>query len=397
MISKDEIQLLLNDLESHNIERTVSTTDTEKFCKAICAFANDMSGKGECGYLFVGADDKTGKIKDIEITDKLLQKLARLASYRDTGQIIPLPSITVTKESFPEGDLAVVEVRPSDIPPIRFKGRTWVRVGPRQGIANEQEERILTERSVHFAKTFDMRPCFGCEEEMIVYSLFYAYRNSALAPEIIEENNRDTLTQMAALGCWDLKNKCLTNVGALLFSESPQSWFPGATVQYVRFDGTGMDTGILDERKFSGDLLTLLRELDAFLKPLFPSRPVAVSSLREEQKTPYPNRAVRELLMNAVMHRDYESNAPIRFYWFSDRIEIQNPGGLYGAAKDFPHQNDYRNPKVAEAMKVLGYVNQFGRGIATVKSALEKNGNPPAEFNTASPQYFLAKVKESTS
>ncbi len=98
--------------------------------------------------------------------------------------------------------------------------------------------------------------------------------------------------------------------------------------------------------------------------------------------------------MNAVMHRDYQSNAPIRFYWFSNRIEIQNPGGLYGAATDFPNQNDYRNPKIAEAMKNMGYVNRFGRGIATAQANLQKNGNPPAEFDYSQPTLFLATVAE---
>jgi ATP-dependent DNA helicase RecG len=393
MITKDEIKRLLGDLEAYNIERTISTTDTDKFCKPICAFANDMPGEGKSGYLFIGAEDKTGDIKGIDITDQLLLKLA---GYRGAGQILPIPSLTVKKETFPEGDIAVVEVRPSDMPPVYYKGKIWIRVGPRQAIASEQDERILNERRVHGAKTFDMLPCLGCGEEMIVYSLFHDYRNSALSPDIIAENNRDELTQMAALGCWDLKNRCLTNAGALLFSESPQNWFPGASIQYVRYEGEGLDSDILDERKFSGDLLTLLRELDAFLKTLFHSRPVPVSALKEEQETPYPVRAVRELLMNAVMHRDYQSNAAVRFYWFSNRIEIQNPGGLYGAAADFPNQNDYRNPKIAEAMKVLGYVNQFGRGIATVQSSLKKNGNPEARFIFDSPRYFLAIVEETS-
>ena len=109
MITKKEIKRLLCDLEAYNVERTISTTDTEKFCKAICAFANDMPGKGEPGYLFIGVEDKTGDIKGLEITDQLLQNLA---SHRDSGQIIPLPSLTVKKESFPDGDIAVVEVRP---------------------------------------------------------------------------------------------------------------------------------------------------------------------------------------------------------------------------------------------------------------------------------------------
>jgi ATP-dependent DNA helicase RecG len=73
------------------------------------------------------------------------------------------------------------------------------------------------------------------------------------------------------------------------------------------------------------------------------------------------------------------------------------PPVRYKGTANFPHQNDYRNPKIAEAMKILGYVNQFGRGIAAVQSALEKNGNPPAQFTIDRPEYFLAIVKEASS
>lgn len=394
MIAKEELRRLLQDIEADNVERTLSTDNSDKYCKAICAFANDMPGRGKPGYLIVGADDKHGEIKGIDITDRLLQNLA---AHRSSGQIVPIPSVSVEKMSFPEGDLAVVEVLPSDMPPVRYKGTVYIRTGPRQDRASEQDERILTERRLHSAKSFDIQPCLGSSEDEIVFPLFHDYRNNALAPEVIEENNRDRLTQMAALGFWDLNNKCLTNAGALLFSESPQNWFPGAAIQFVRYEGDSLDTDLLDERKFTGDLSSMLRELDMFLKTLFPSRPVPVSPLKEEQQTPYPVRAIRELLMNAVMHRDYQSNAAIRFYWFSDHIEIQNPGGLYGAATNFPFQNDYRNPKIAEAMKVMGYVNQFGRGIATVQAVMEKNGNPPAQFNVDNFHFFLASVKEGVS
>lgn len=394
MLTNEEIKALLKDTEADNVERTVSTNKSDKFCEAICAFANDMPGHGKPGYLFIGAEDKTGAVTGIEITDQLLKNLA---GHRDSGQIVPLPALAVQKRSFPEGDIAVVEVKPSDMPPVRYRGRVWIRVGPRRGIATEQEERILTERRVHSARTFDMQPCLGCGQDQIVHSLFHDYRMAAVAPEIIEENDRDMLQQMAALGLWDMHNQCVTNAGALLFSETPQNWLPGAYIQYVRFEGNGLESDILDERKFTGDLLTILRELDAFIKTLFPSRPVPVSALREKQITPYPDWAIRELLMNAVMHRDYQSNAPVHFYWFSDQIEIQNPGGLYGAAADFPNQNDYRNPKIAEAMKNLAYVNRFGRGIATVRAVLQNNGNPPAEFTINEPNYFLATVREAGS
>ena len=150
MLSDEEIKALLTDIEADNVERTVSTNDTAKFCEAICAFANDLPNHSKPGYLLIGAEDETGKIAGIDITDQLLKNLA---SHRDAGQIVPLPSLTVQKRSFPEGDIAVVEVQPSDMPPVRYRGRVWVRVGPRRGIANEQDERRLTERRIHKART----------------------------------------------------------------------------------------------------------------------------------------------------------------------------------------------------------------------------------------------------
>jgi ATP-dependent DNA helicase RecG len=82
------------------------------------------------------------------------------------------------------------------------------------------------------------------------------------------------------------------------------------------------------------------------------------------------------------MHRNYNSNSPIRFYAFADHIEIQSPGGLYGEStqQNFPTRNSYRNPVVAEALKYLGFVNRFGYGVQRAQALLHENGNSPAEF-----------------
>src|SRR5438445_13879657 len=84
------------------------------------------------------------------------------------------------------------------------------------------------------------------------------------------------------------------------------------------------------------------------------------SKSTETRSTPYPRVALQQLTRNAVMHRAYEgSNAPVRVSWFDDRIEISNPGGPYGAVTTenfgWPGVTDYRNPHLAEAMKVLGF------------------------------------------
>jgi ATP-dependent DNA helicase RecG len=97
------------------------------------------------------------------------------------------------------------------------------------------------------------------------------------------------------------------------------------------------------------------------------------------------------------MHRSYEgTNAPVRVYWFSDRIEINNPGGPFGQVtrENFgrPGITDYRNPHVAEVMKTLGYVQRFGIGIALAKAELARDGNPPPEFYPDD-SYMLAVVR----
>lgn len=128
----------------------------------------------------------------------------------------------------------------------------------------------------------------------------------------------------------------------------------------------------------------MLKELEYFIKYSIESkRPEFVSVLREEPRINYPWEAIRELTMNAVMHRAYNgNNSPIKFYEYGDRIEIDNPGNLYGKVnlENFPNETDYRNPNIAEIMLNLGYVNRFGSGVNTVSTLLEENKSNPAEF-----------------
>lgn len=382
MIDEHELKKLLADLESFRVERTVSTTATDKFREAICSFANDMPGSGLPGFLLIGADDKNGKPCGLKVTDELLKQLN---SYSQDGMILPPPSLAVYKIALSTGDgeIAVVQVQPSDMPPVRYKGRIHVRTGPQKGVANESQERILLERRRAAARSFDAQPCIGSSLNDLALDLFTTtYRSQAIAPEIIAENHRPLEQQMASLRLFDQAKNCPTHAGILLFAKDPLQWISAAYVQYVQLPGNSLGDDPISEKRFTGDLLTMLRSLDAFVRELPTGRPVAASALREETVFDFPPVAIRELLMNAMMHRSYESPSPIRLYHFQDRIEILSPGPLFGDATpvNFPRQTSYRNPVVAEAMRVLGFVNQFGRGVVRAREALHKNGSPEAKF-----------------
>lgn len=378
--------------EIDRVEMTRSTTNVDKFREAICSFSNDMAGKGEPGYLLIGIDERDAAFR-LLITDELLQQFA---AYRSDGQILPLPVLNVSKVPHPDGggDVLVVEVRPHDMPPIRYKGRVHIRVGPRKDTASEAEERVLMERRAANFPTFDATPCLEGDLKRLDLETFrQTYRPQAVAEEVIAANHRDAKEQLAALRFYSLKRDCPTNAGMLVFAFDPLDLFPGARVQFVQFDGPGLDDDVLAEKPFTGGMITVLSEMDSFLKGRFTQKPVVVTALREQAVFDFPPEAIRELLMNAILHRDYQSTSPVRFYQFSDRIEIQNPGGLYGDAspQNFPRVNTYRNPIIAEAMHVLGYVNRFGRGVARARRALEENGNSEPTFQFEA-HHFLSII-----
>lgn len=391
MLTEDELRTLIGDHESDRVELTTSTTKTDKFGEAICAFANDFPNHRQPGYLIIGVEDNA-RFSGSIVSDELLKNLSNL---RSNVNIEPLPAMTVHKYSLPEGEVAVVEVLPSDLPPVRYKGRVWIRVGPSRRGANQQEERILIEKRTALQRSFDVRPCRGCTIDDFILDLFLVtYLPAAVDRSVIEENNRGEKDQMASLRFYDLAADCPTNAGVLLFARDPLRWVPGAWIQFVRWAGTTMVDDPIGERLFSGDLITVLREIEAFVSLPAQLHPVADSTLRERTVADYPAVAIRELLLNAIMHRSYETNAPVRFYWYDDRIEIQNPGGLYGMVSrdNFPQQTDYRNPVLSGSLATLGYVNAFGRGVIRAQEVLRKNGNPEAEF-TFETSHVLATIR----
>jgi len=381
-IEDAELEKYLLDIEADNIERKSSlSSDKVKVSQAICAFANDLPGHGKPGILFIGACDD-GACAGLTITDDLLKELSKM---RDDGNIVPFPSMNVEKRIINGCTLAIVTVLPSLAPPIRYKGQVWIRVGPRRAIATPEEERRLTERRRSRDLPFDLQPVPSATINDLDLTLFSEeYLPQAIDRDTLKQNHRSTEEQLKALRFLD-KDGTPTYLGVIVLGIEPRNFVPCDYVQFLRIDGNTLTDPIRDQEEIDGPLSNLLRRLD---EKLIAHNTIAssITSHSIEIKHPkYPIVALQQLTRNAILHRTYEAtNAPVRVYWFDDRIEIYNPGGLYGQVTqdNFGQQGctDYRNPHIAEAMKNLGYVQRFGFGIPIARSELEKNGNPQMEF-----------------
>lgn len=218
--------------------------------------------------------------------------------------------------------------------------------------------------------TFDASPCLNARiDDLDIDYIKSSYLPKIFDADTIAEDTRDIREQLASIHLFDRANNCPTYAGIILFGKNPRYFLLGDYVQFVRFAGKDKSGEVLNERIFEGPLYKILPALESFVK-------------------------IRELVMNACMHRDFQSNMPIRFYQFDDYVEIMNAGGLYGEARpeNFPSVNDYRNPLVAEAMKVGKYVNKFNRGVARVQEMLKENGNSRAEFDVSSITAFCVRA-----
>jgi ATP-dependent DNA helicase RecG len=320
---------------------------------------------------------------NLPITDQLL---LTLSDMRSDGNILPMPVMSVEKKVLGGCEVAVVQVEPSFYPPIRFKGRTWIRVGPRRATATAEEERRLNERRAAHNLPWDLQPINVAKLEDLDVDFFQrTYLPSAIAPDVLEQNGRTVEQQLASLRFLIGPDDVPSIVGIIALGKSPADFVPGAYVQFLRLDGTELTDDIIDQKDIHGPLSQVLTDIDAIMTANIRTATNIVAEVTEVRAPDYPIAALQQLVRNAIMHRDYQtSNAPTRVYWFSDRIEIQNPGGPYGQVtiEKFgqPGITDYRNPNVAEVMKTLGFVQRFGVGISVAKQQLADNGNPAPVF-----------------
>lgn len=234
--------------------------------------------------------------------------------------------------------------------------------------------------------TFDEYPVRGATLEDLDLEFFTdVYLPQAVSREVLAQNQRSTADQLIALRLTS-PDGIPTVAGVLTLAEDPRRWIPGAYVQFLRIAGTRLTDPIKDQRAFDGRLAPLILSLEDKVKAHVEVSMEILNRPRHEQQPDYPIEALRQYVRNAVLHRAYEgTNAPVRVYWYDDRVEIQNPGGPYGrvSPENFgtPGITDYRNPVLAEVLKVLGFVERFGMGIEIATAELAKNGNPPPEYS----------------
>ena len=386
MLNDEQLEELLRAGESDRVECKRSASDLDRIREAVCAFANDLPDHRKPGVFIVGIDDD-GTCANTPIDDALLKKLAHI---RDDGSVTPFPTMAVRAARVSGCPVAVVVVEPSKNPPVRARGRVWIRVGPRRAIATPDEERRLVEKRRWGNLPFDAQPVIGAGIADLNLSLFEnEYLPALVSMDTLAQNERTREQQLLALRLID-RDEVPTATAVLMLARSPQDWFRGAEIAWRRVAGPNLTDRTIDERTLTGTVPDQLRRIDELMDTAIAAA-VDMGPATHRRSADYPLGALQQLVRNAVMHRTYEGTAsPVRVTWYADRVEILSPGGPFGAVTPetfgWPGITDYRNPTLAEALKGYGFVERFGQGLELARRLLEDNGNPPAEFAFPPPE-----------
>lgn len=188
----------------------------------------------------------------------------------------------------------------------------------------------------------------------------------------------------------------LTGLGGLFFARAPEQLLPQSRITVIEFPGTevavpGQAVAYTDARDLTGTIPELIPQVEELLGRRI-SRAAALSGFKMEGMPSVPNFALREAVVNAVCHRDYGlvgGNTQVRL--FADRIEIQSPGGLpWPVTVDNIVTESYaRNPKVANALKELGYVERYGIGIDNMIRSMQEAHLPTPEFQDSAGSFTV--------
>lgn len=360
---------LLGRYEGKTLEFKRDLSSVEPILKTLTAFANT-----EGGILLIGVDNKTHAVRGVSHPLVEEERLANLIADHIAPRMLPNIELLVWRKTHVVG----VEVFPSSLRPHHLK-----RQGPEQGVfvrvgsTNRQADAALIGELRRFSRNeaFDEQPMPELNSEALDFRV---------ASELFTRHRTLRLPDLASLHLiTTLQNRQVPTVGGiLLFGVNRERHFPEAWIQCGRFAGRDKSR-ILDHAEHHGALPSAALEAVDFVRKYARLEARIEDAIRRDEWT-IPLVAVREAVINAVVHADYsQSGAPIRVAIFEDRVEIENPGLLpFGITLDDLSRgvSKLRNRILGRVFKELGLIEQWGSGIQRMRTACAGKGLPAPLF-----------------
>ncbi|MCK5799706.1 MAG: putative DNA binding domain-containing protein [Deltaproteobacteria bacterium] len=362
--------------ESETVEFKAKLSGLER---EIVAFANARGGT-----IYIGVDDQ-GQACPVDLNNRMRSQIISAINNCD-----PRPDFRIEESS----GVVALQIPEGNNKPYRTSGGFYLRMGAtsqklsRDAIINVyiDNNRLQFDSQVIASVTdLDNTPYFS-------RATFHRFREIAALPQQI--GDLDLLENLNLVKIEE-GNTSITHALVLLFSQTPERWFPHCRTVLWRM---ASPTEIVDQRLVSGNLFEQMNAAFAYLKEHLATA-YAIQKLKRDELPEFPDFVLRELVVNALVHRDYfERGAEVQVKLFPKSVEFSNPGSpLYDLdPNELLGRSLRRNPIIAEVFQRAGYIERAGTGLLRINDQLERQGSPRLRLSREA-RFFVAELTRSQS
>lgn len=352
-------------IENQNVEFKENWRD--EYLKWICGFANDQGGA-----LYIGVSDN-GNVCGLQDARKLMEDIP--------NKVRDLLGILVNVNLKSEEGKEYIEVITENYPyPISYRGHYYQRSGAtNQELKGAALDRFMLRKQ---GRTWDGVPVPYLKIEDLSnmpFDLFrkYAKRSGRMEEEDLNENNEGLLDKLRLV-----EGVYLKRAVALVFHPDPEKYVTGAFIKIAYFKD---DANLIFQDEVHGNLFHQVKETMELLTTKYLRALVSYEGIQRVESLPVPREALREALLNAVVHKSYESLTPIQIAVFDDKLEIWNSGTL---PEDWTlanllgkHRSRPYNPEIANVFFRAGEIEAWGRGIERIMAVCKSTGCTEPQFD----------------
>jgi len=363
-MNKEELEIILKEGEGQFIEFKENLD--KRFAKEVVAFAN-----AEGGRIFLGVSDD-GEIKGIKITNELKSQIIDIGRNCD-------PSIKLDLEIFE--NVLVVNIPEGKDKPYQCKGGFFMRIGPNsQKLTRNQ----ILKLSIKEGKVrFDEQICEDFDFEDFDEMKFRYYLKLSGITSNISRN--EILKSMKVL-----TDKGMTNAGVLFFAKEPSKYISSSRVRCEHFNDNKR-VEILDKKEVDLGIIGNIEFAFNYVKERVSVR-YKIRGVKREEFPEFPEEAYREMIINAIVHRDYFGNREVAVEKLKNQVVTNNPGGLLSSfpKEEFGKLSYPRNKLLADLLSRTKFMERVGTGIKRIRDSCEMNKNK-VEFRP-SENYFFVEI-----
>ena len=348
-------------MESQYVEYKQSWKD--EYLKWICGFANAQGGT-----IYIGIDDN-GRVVGVDCAKKLLEDIP--------NKVVNFMGIVADVNLHHKDDLDYISIGidPSNVP-ISFRGKYYCRSGSTMQELNGSALQQFVLKKM--GRSWDDIPNEHATIKDLDRKAIKYFLNNGIAADRIDksESNSSTQRELENLGLITEDGK-LKNAALLLFAKNPRRYFTCVEFKIGRFRRNVADLIIQDV--IEGNIIQMTDRVVQVLKAKYLTSPIHYEGMKRREPLEIPEEALREILYNAIAHKDY-SGAPIQMRVWDDYVEIWNEGGLpIGYTPDTllkKHSSRPRNRNIANAFFKAGFIESWGRGYEKIFEGFKAAGLP---------------------